>query len=315
MANKTSSNNQIGILKSKGLIINNPVFVRDLLERKGYYNIINAFKNLFLDPIDSKRYIQNTTFEEIYSVYKFDICLRNLFLKYILIFENEFKSLMVNVIVDKHNSCSYFSDVIYDNKSKSKLKKYQENIFEIYMKNKTNQMIEHYLNKGEMVPLWALINLFDFGNMRTFYDLLEDSIKNKITKKYGLSNKALISALSTLNLFRNICAHNNRIYNYKINNDEMQLSDLDVHYKLNIPKDKNNKYIKGKNDLFAVLISLKYLLSKDDFNDLVNELETSINTLKSNLKVISIDKILNEMGFIKEDISINQKDWKKIINI
>ena len=315
MANKTSSNNQIGILKSKGLIINNPVFVRDLLERKGYYNIINAFKNLFLDPIDSKRYIQNTTFEEIYSVYKFDICLRNLFLKYILIFENEFKSLMVNVIVDKHNSCSYFSDVIYDNKSKSKLKKYQENIFEIYMKNKTNQMIEHYLNKGEMVPLWALINLFDFGNMRTFYDLLEDSIKNKITKKYGLSNKALISALSTLNLFRNICAHNNRIYNYKINNDEMQLSDLDVHYKLSIPKDKNNKYIKGKNDLFAVLISLKYLLSKDDFNDLVNELETSINTLKSNLKVISIDKILNEMGFIKEDIFINQKGLKEIINI
>ena len=79
------------------------MFVRDLLERKGYYNIINAFKNLFLDPIDSKRYIQNTTFEEIYSVYKFDICLRNLFLKYILIFENEFKSLMVNVIVDKCN--------------------------------------------------------------------------------------------------------------------------------------------------------------------------------------------------------------------
>ena len=100
---------------------------------------------------------------------------------------------------------------------------------------------------------------------------IKDSLN--IAQKNGLSNKSLTSALSTLNLFRNICAHNNRIYNYKINNDEMQLSDLDVHCKLNIPKDKNNKYIKGKNDLFAVLISLKYLLSKDDFNDLVNDQE------------------------------------------
>ena len=142
---------------------------------------------------------------------------------------------------------------------------------------------------------------------------IKDSLN--IAQKNGLSNKSLTSALSTLNLFRNICAHNNRIYNYKINNDEMQLSDLDVHCKLNIPKDKNNKYIKGKNDLFSVLISLKYLLSKDDFNDLVNDLGTSINLLESNLQVISINKILDEMGFISEDSKTNQKDWKEIKNI
>ncbi|WP_406724882.1 Abi family protein [Virgibacillus natechei] len=37
-------------------------------------------------------YIQNTTIEEIYSLFTFDRELRNLFLKYLLIFENSMKS-------------------------------------------------------------------------------------------------------------------------------------------------------------------------------------------------------------------------------
>ena len=315
MANKTSSNNLIGNLKSKGVIINNPSFAREKLKRKGYYNIINAFKDLFKRIDNEELYIENTTFEELYFMYEFDVSLRNTFLRFIFIVENEFKSTIVNQILNKYDCYPYFSNKIYDESHKEKIGYLQKHIFEIYKKNKSNPMIMHFLDKGEMVPLHALINLFDFGTTRNFYDSLNDSLKNKISKKYKISNKELLSILSILNVYRNICAHNNRIYNYKINNDEMQLSDLDVHFKLNIPKDKNNKYIKGKNDLFAVLISLKYLLSKDDFNDLVNELETSINTLKSNLKVISIDKILNEMGFIKEDIFINQKGWKEIINI
>lgn len=312
MIKKSSSNDQITILKNRGLIINDPVFARDKIERKGYYNIINAFKTPFLNSNNPEMYIKNATFEEIYSLYEFDVSLRSLFLKYILIFENEFKSLVVNVIVNKYNSCPYFSEVIYNSNSKNKSKAYQEKIFELYMKNKRNPMVKHFLDKGEMIPLWALINLFDFGNMRIFYEILEDSLKRKISRKYNLTVNSLLSALSTLNLFRNICAHNNRLYNYKINNEEMQLSDLDIHLKLNIPKDKNNKYAKGKNDLFAVLISLKYLLSKEDFNNLINELDASVNNLNTSLKVISSKSILDEMGFITSDNFTNQKAWKDI---
>lgn len=312
MIKKSSSNDQITILKNRGLIINDPVFARDKIERKGYYNIINAFKTPFLNSNSPEMYIKNATFEEIYSLYEFDVSLRSLFLKYILIFENEFKSLVVNVIVNKYNSCPYFSEVIYNSNSKNKSKAYQEKIFELYMKNKRNPMVKHFLDKGEMIPLWALINLFDFGNMRIFYEILEDSLKRKISRKYNLTVNSLLSALSTLNLFRNICAHNNRLYNYKINNEEMQLSDLDIHLKLNIPKDKNNKYAKGKNDLFAVLISLKYLLSKEDFNNLINELDALVNNLNTSLKVISSKSILDEMGFITSDSFTNQKAWKDI---
>ncbi|GBF12575.1 abi-like protein [Tepidibacillus sp. HK-1] len=69
-----------------------------IFERENYYNVINGYKDLFLvknqngQPITPETYIQNTTIEEIYNLFTFDRELRNLFLKYLLIFENSIKS-------------------------------------------------------------------------------------------------------------------------------------------------------------------------------------------------------------------------------
>ncbi len=40
---------QISILKSRGMLFNNITFASNALERKNYYNIINAFKDAFID--------------------------------------------------------------------------------------------------------------------------------------------------------------------------------------------------------------------------------------------------------------------------
>ena len=73
---------QIDILKSRGLIIKNENFAKDILSRKNYYNIINAFKEFFIDNNNlssEEKYLENTTFEAVYSLYKFDLQLRELF--------------------------------------------------------------------------------------------------------------------------------------------------------------------------------------------------------------------------------------------
>ena len=317
---------QIAILKSRNLIIPDASFARKVLERKNYYNIINAFKDLFLDtsyvkkndndPIE--RYKNGTTFNEVYNVYLFDVNLRNIFLKYILMIENELRTVISANLSDAYNSSAYFSDVCYSGSSK-KIKEVQDSILDTYKKNKNNPMISHFIDRGDMVPIWALSNTFELGLTRRFLDCLNDKLKNKISNFYSITFSQLISFVSLLNMFRNVCAHNNRTYCYQINDEDKQISDTNVHANMNIIKamDSNNNpyYTKGKRDLFACVICFKYLLSDDDFINFYNELKSNIDNLSKALQVISIEDVINKMGFPIEDINKGQLSWIDIISV
>ena len=72
---------------------------------------------------------------------------------------------------------------------------------------------------------------------------------------------------------------------------------------------------KGKNDVFAVIISLKYLLSKNSFNCFYKELSNLITDLDSKINSISINSILDLMGFPKYNSNTGEMDWKNIVNL
>ncbi|WP_369024807.1 Abi family protein [Mycoplasma capricolum] len=86
---------QIEILKSRGLIITNEQKAIEILKQENYYNIVNGYKDLFLKKsLDNNQdiFIENTNFDELYSLFLFDRELRSILLKYILIFERDFKT-------------------------------------------------------------------------------------------------------------------------------------------------------------------------------------------------------------------------------
>ena len=80
---------QIELLKSRNIIIEDYDRAYKMLERNNYYYLINWYKELFLENNYKDRYINNTKIEEIYLVYQFDKNIKINFLKYILLIENE----------------------------------------------------------------------------------------------------------------------------------------------------------------------------------------------------------------------------------
>ena len=82
---------QIKYLKQKQLVINDEVSAITALEKISYYGLINGYKDIFKDPATNSFY-PGTTFDDIYNLYLFDAELRDVFLKYILIFEKHVKS-------------------------------------------------------------------------------------------------------------------------------------------------------------------------------------------------------------------------------
>ena len=58
----------------------------------------------------------------------------------------------------------------------------------------------------------------------------------------------------------------------------------------------NGEYIYGKNDIFSLIIILKSLLQKDEFHQMLKEINYEIELLDGRIDSIPIEKILDRMG-------------------
>ena len=92
-------NQQLTILRNRGLIVPTDGKPKRFLEQENYYNVINGYKDLFLlkdthgKPVEPETYLSNAHFNELKTLFLFDRELRFLFLKYLLIFEIRLKRL------------------------------------------------------------------------------------------------------------------------------------------------------------------------------------------------------------------------------
>ena len=67
--------------------------------------------------------------------------------------------------------------------------------------------------------------------------------------------------------------------------------------RLNIQKDEFGDYIKGRNDIFALIIILKQMLDNDKFNQMMNEINVKLQDFSWQVKSIDIEKLYDYMGF------------------
>lgn len=146
---------QIKYLKQKQLIINDEVSATTTLEKVSYYGLINGYKDIFKGPATNSFY-PGTTFDDIYNLYLFDAELRDVFLKYILIFEKHVKSSISYHFSNTYgNGIAFYQDINnYD---------YGNHLSDVqYLFRKMNGKISgrhpspqvaHYMNTYQDVPL------------------------------------------------------------------------------------------------------------------------------------------------------------------
>ena len=299
---------QILLLKNRGMIFNREAEASWLLKDFNYYNIINGYKDPFLVHADTFK--KNTSFEEVYSLYIFDKRLKDIFLKYILKIETILRSIIAYEFSKVHDNDNYLKVSCFDTYdanifvNKEKKQKRLHDIQNLIAKlNKdissginNKPYIKHYMMNYGFVPLWVLVNAISFGTLANFLELMKQQERVTIAMHFGISENELIQYVKLLVYFRNICAHSERLYNSKVPHF-LFIPDNEVHRELNIPQNKVGLYLHGKNDLFALVITLDILyLPKGDY-ELHNEIKLALNSLENELKVISIYDIIKLMNF------------------
>lgn len=300
MANKPFLNytDQINnLINNKHLIINDIDFANSTLHDVCYYSLIDGYKGLFYN-LTNNSYETGTKFEDIVSLYQFDAVLRSLVFKYICIIEQKMRSCISYSFCETYseNQSAYLNTSNYDYIPKNKnainqlikILDYQAN------KNTEHKYVVYQRNTYKNVPLWVLMQTLTLGQTSKMFSILPNNIQVKISSNYQhINEKELSQFLKVITNFRNICAHNSRLYSFK---SGYEIPNTTIHKKMNIPL-KGNHYICGKRDLFALVIAFRYLLKPSDFVSFKKELTLLINTFSKNTSASKKDKLLVSMGF------------------
>lgn len=286
---------QIDILRNKGLTINDEESTKEILLRENYF-FINGYRNILYTK--DRKFIKGTTFEELYSVFLFDRTFRNILFKNLLIIENNIKSIISYQLSKKYGykesdylKPSNFNQDFKDNRRVvdviNKMKR------QIRVNGEKHTATFHYISKYGYIPLWILVKVLSFGLINELYGILKEEDKKEIANIYGLDPETLKIYLSLLANYRNLCAHEDIVYEHRT---QISIPDSKYHSMLNIEK-VEGEYIKGKNDIFAVVIMFKVMLSKSKFTDFMDETNRAIKVFNKNIGVIDNNTLLERMGF------------------
>lgn len=298
---------QVELLKDKGLIINDKEYVKEVLLRENYF-FLNGYRHVFFASKNNRKFIKGTTFEELYSLFLFDRKIRNILFRNILIIENNLKSIFAYQLSLKYgykekdylNPKNFTRDPIKSKQVNDLLNKMKR---QVRINTKQHTATMHYLNNYGYIPLWVLVKVLSFGIVCEMFSILKNDDKLGIAYIYNIDSSQLEEYLPILANYRNVCAHEDILYE---NRTQRIIENTMYHVILGIPK-MDGEYIYGKNDLFSLLIILRQLLKNNEYNDLIIEISRCVDELKYNLKSVEIDKVLDRMGF--------PTNWKEINNI
>ena len=298
---------QIEILKSRGLVINDIDKTKELLLRENYF-FINGYRHIFMKNHKDSLFIPETTFEELYAVFQFDRSFRNVLFKNLLIVENNLKSIIAYKLSKKYGirekdylkPSNFSQDIKKVRQVNDVLNKIKR---QIKLNGRQHSATLHYISNYGYVPLWILVKLLSFGMINELYSILKPDDKLAIAEYYNLDVETLGIYIALLSNYRNLCAHEDIVYDHRT---QKEIPDTRYHMELDVPT-TNDEYIYGKDDIFAVVIMLKCMLTESDFTDFINEVSYDLNLLDGRVNIIPQSKILDRMGF--------PSNWEEIAKI
>ena len=299
---------QVQILESRNLIVGDDSL--HYLRREGYYDIINGYKDLFLDnkpqsPGQTDHFADTVTFEDIYTLFLFDRNLRFLMFEGLAQAEAVFKTACSYCFMGEHTTETnpYLNVNNYDQSKTVSAQNLIDAVFEKIRNNndgnhpkKEKDYIRHcMISHGGEVPLWVLANDLSFGQVKWFFQVLDKDMQIKISEEiteiyrhtrqgqheYKIKTDKLQKILNRLVFFRNICAHDERLFCAKYDN-------------------------RGNESVFAAINDLRFFLDKDDYNKFYKRFLRLLKGVKRDLPD-QWEQLHQRMGIKDEDeLRINQ---------
>lgn len=201
---------QISLLKSRNIIIEDIEAVKFFLENNNYYRLMGY---AFQFKKDKETYKTGTNILTIIGIYNFDKLLRQLVLSVLEDFEISFRTKLAYYLSHKYGSECYLKKDIFIEQ-----RLYSDFIYTVEknIKQSVNeQFVKHHFSKYEgRFPFWVLIEILSFSSISKFFKNLNNSDKNYFSKFfYNYDAEFIENWVHHFSVLRNTCAHYGRLYN------------------------------------------------------------------------------------------------------
>ncbi|WP_144940708.1 Abi family protein [Paenibacillus sp. 32O-W] len=274
----TTFEEQVEILKSRGLVISDVDSAIRTLQRINYYRL-SAY-TLSLKKND--QFLPDITFEHVVALYEFDRRFRYLIMEMVEQVEIAFRTHISYHIAHTYGPLGHLNPQHFDNHDAflAELEKELKRSQELFIKH-------HYEKYEGKIPVWVAIEVLSFGALSKLFSNMKNDDKNQIAKRnYRAPAIYLESWLKCMSYIRNICAHYGRLYNRPLTSKPR----LDR-------KSKQLGIDQGK--IFAHLYVLKDLIpDRDKWLNFIIRLEALLSEYS---EVVELDRI----GF--------PEDWEAVL--
>ena len=187
---------QIEILKSKGLRIDDVDYAKNILLRENYF-FLSGYRHLFLKSPKDRMFIPGTDFKEFYALFNFDRQIRNIFFKNILIVENNAKSIFSYQLSRKYGirEKDNLNPSNFD-KSSDKSRQVNDLLKKIKRQIRVNggqhSATMHYMTNYGYVPFWVVVKVLSFGLISELFTIMKREDQKEVAEVYGIAPDALL---------------------------------------------------------------------------------------------------------------------------
>ena len=265
---------QIEILKEKGLIIKDTALGKQILQHFNFFDIIKVYKNLF---IVNNVFVKNTTIEKVFLFYHYDRGIQNILFKYSVYIERIFKNRLAEILSQ---------EIGITKQEYLKIENYT-------VRNNNNLILNNTLKEirdveGISEHPSILLKKITFSTTINLYNFLNEKLKEKMiyfnykdNEKQQAKN-LFRNSLYIIRRYRNEIAHSMDFINYRAERYIIfrylkKILNEYGYIKL-MNKNDYSKRQRGSNDIFSMILSIILLLGNEFLRiEMLKELEMFIN--------------------------------------
>lgn len=216
----TNINEQISILKNRGMCIENEEKAREILLDIGYYRL-----GFYWFPLEktypnkknrNHEFVEGASFKWATNLYYFDCRIRSILIPYLSRIEVNLRTFVIYTVSNHYRyNPTWFAD-------RNAMKpEFITSLPDTYSKIRNNEAIKRHHDKYQndiYAPAWKTLEYMTFGDLLILLKNLKDnSILMQIANHYGLKNiSVFFSYMDTIRIVRNLCAHGHNIYDLKL---------------------------------------------------------------------------------------------------
>lgn len=219
----TTIEEQIELLRSRGMTFGNEEKVKENLLDIGYYRLgFYWFPFEVSFPRTEKRdhkFKEGTLFENVIQLYYFDFDVRNLFLRYISRIEINFRTKLIYI------ASNFFKDnpFWYVDKNCVKQDFLNSEDYQRALDDLDREMViirDKKKYSRNYAPAWKAIEFMSLGIVIQLFNNVKDKngyIRSRIAMSFGINSPNQLSDyMDAIRRLRNSCAHGKVIFDYKL---------------------------------------------------------------------------------------------------